>query len=105
MRFIIIKKKTLFLFLLSLIILTVAFLFITFFNRTTETFNTDVYYTGNVDEKTLAFACNVDWGNEYIEPLLEVFSKNDIKITFFVTGRWAEKNPELLKKILRKAMR
>ena len=30
----------------------------------------------------MAFACNVDWGNEYIIPLLEILEKHDIKITF-----------------------
>ncbi len=57
----------------------------------------DIYYKGNVDKKVVAFACNVDWGNEYIEPMLKVFKDNNIKISFFVTGKWAEKNPEMLK--------
>lgn len=59
----------------------------------------DIYYKGNIDNKTVAFACNIDWGNEYIEPMLKVFEDKNIKISFFVTGRWAEKNPEILKLI------
>ncbi len=43
----------------------------------------------------------MDWGNEYIKPLLEVFSENNIRITFFVIGRWAENNPDLLKNIFK----
>ncbi|NLX61757.1 MAG: polysaccharide deacetylase family protein [Tissierellia bacterium] len=99
MKFIIVKKKTLFIFVLILILILTAILFISYFNQTRETFNTDVYYKGNVEEKIVAFACNVDWGNEYIKPLLEIFKKSNIKITFFVTGRWAENNPDLLKAI------
>ena len=56
----------------------------TFYNRTKETFNMDVYYKGNVDDKIIAFACNVDWGNEYINHMLEIFNENDIKITFLL---------------------
>lgn len=56
-------------------------------------------YEGNKDKKVMAFTCNVAWGNEYIPPLLKVFKDNDVKVTFFVEGRWAEKNPELLKLI------
>lgn len=47
----------------------------------------------------MAFTCNVDWGEEYIPTMLEILKKEDIKITFFITGRWASKNPELLTKI------
>ncbi len=45
----------------------------------------------------IAFTCNVDWGTELIPPMLDIFDKHDIKITFFVTGRWAKNNPEMLK--------
>lgn len=102
MKIIYIKYKTLFkaliltLFLLFLII----FLMLNFWARAKETFNyDDVYYKGTIDEKIIAFTCNVDWGNEYIPEMLNIFKENNIKITFFVTGRWAEKNPELLKMI------
>ncbi|WP_432400466.1 polysaccharide deacetylase family protein [Wukongibacter sp. M2B1] len=47
----------------------------------------------------IAFTCNVDWGTELIPPILDIFQKYDVKITFFVTGRWAKNNPEVLKMI------
>lgn len=95
----VIKKKILILFIIFCIIFLALVGFFIGKNKATETFNTDVYYKGNVDEKIIAFACNVDWGNEYIIPMLDIFSENDINITFFVTGRWAKENPELLKAI------
>jgi len=98
MKILILNKKTLWSLLIILILLVLIFYCI-FYNKTDETFNIDIHYKGNIDEKTIAFACNVDWGNEYILPMLEIFKNNDIKITFFVTGKWAEKNPDLLKKI------
>ncbi len=47
----------------------------------------------------IAFACNVDWGTEYIQSILDIFRNHNVKITFFVSGRWAKNNPEILKEI------
>ncbi len=56
-------------------------------------------YKGGEDEKKIAFACNVVWGEEYLPRVLKLLKDRDIKITFFIGGRWAEKNPELLMNI------
>lgn len=56
----------------------------------------DPIYKGNEDEKKVAFACNVVWGNEYLPDMLSEFKKNDVKISFFFGGEWASKNKELL---------
>ena len=98
MKILILNKKTLWS-LLIIILLVVLIFYYVFHNKVDETFNLDIYYKGNIDDKIVAFTCNVDWGNEYILPMLEIFKDNDIKITFFVTGKWAEKYPDLLKKI------
>jgi probable sporulation protein (polysaccharide deacetylase family) len=47
----------------------------------------------------VAICVNVDWGEEYIPAMLEEFKKAQAQVTFFVTGSWAEKNPELLKQM------
>lgn len=47
--------------------------------------------------KQLTFSCNVDWGEEVIPDILDICREKDIKITFFVSGRWAENNPGLLR--------
>ena len=60
------------------------------------------YYQGTkVNSGYVALTCNVDlgWESEYVEGILEALEKEDVKITFNVTGRWAEKNEELLLKI------
>ncbi len=49
------------------------------------------------DQKVMALTINVDWGEEYIPPILDALEKNKTQATFFVTGRWAKKHPELLK--------
>lgn len=49
----------------------------------------------------VALTCNVDlgWETEYVEAILETLKKEDVHITFNVTGKWAEKNKEELLKI------
>lgn len=85
-----------------LIIVSILFA-VNYSRKTNETFfNDDIYYKGTKEEKIMAFACNIDWGNECIPHMLQIFDNYEIKITFFPTGRWAEKNPELLKKIFEK---
>lgn len=82
MRLIIINKKALLLFFIVLVLIILTIIVTLVYNRVEETFNPDVYYQGNTDEKILAFACNVDWGNEYIPKMLKIFEDNNIKITF-----------------------
>lgn len=54
---------------------------------------------GTSDDKIISFACNVDWGNEYIDQILNMLDKYDVKITFFTTGRWAEEYPGIAQKL------
>lgn len=69
-------------------------------NMSITTFNVrDPIYKGSANEKKIAFACNVAWGNEYIPKMLQIFKENNIKITFFFEGQWAEKYPEIVKNI------
>lgn len=60
------------------------------------------YFTGiKPNSGYVALTCNVDlgWESEYVEGILKVLKEEDVKITFNVTGRWAEKNQDLLLKI------
>ncbi|SHJ44613.1 polysaccharide deacetylase family protein [Tepidibacter formicigenes] len=58
------------------------------------------FYKGNKENSNyVAITCNVDWGNECIDEMLKILNEENIKITFMVTGRWAEKYPEILLKI------
>lgn len=101
MRFMIISKKLLIAVCLVLVLLIIFSIYLTIKNNTKEVFYEDIYYKGTKDEKIVAFVCNVDWGNEYINDILKIFDANDIHISFFLTGRWAKENPELVKKIFK----
>ncbi len=56
-------------------------------------------YSGNPESRNVTLMVNVYWGNEYIEPMLEIFRQAGVKTTFFIGGMWAERYPDLLKKI------
>lgn len=53
------------------------------------------------DCKYVALTCNIDlgWETEYVDAILDVLKEKKVKITFNVTGKWAEKNKEELLKI------
>lgn len=99
MKILYIKKKNLYVLITILIIIIVLIMYNTYLNRSKETFKNDIFYQGNTNDKIIAFTCNVDWGNEYILKMLKIFENEEIKITFFVTGRWADENKDLLKEI------
>lgn len=56
-------------------------------------------FQGNSGAKAVALTVNVDWGEEFIPEMLKQFKSAKAQVTFFVTGRWAEKNPDLLKQM------
>ena len=45
----------------------------------------------------MGLTINVDWGEEFVPAILDALDQGKAHATFFVTGRWAKKNPELLK--------
>ena len=61
--------------------------------------NENVIYNGNRDNNNVSLMINVYWGSEYIEEMLDIFDKYNVKTTFFVGGQWAEKEGNILKKI------
>ena len=44
-----------------------------------------------------AFMVNVYWGTEYVQPYLELFKQEGVKVTFFLGGIWAKDNAQLIK--------
>ncbi len=48
----------------------------------------------------VSFMINVYWGTEYIDDMLEILSKYNVKATFFVGGYWVAKYPNVLCKIV-----
>ncbi len=56
-------------------------------------------YCVDSDEKVVALSFDAAWGNEDTVQILDILKKNDVKVTFFMTGGWVEKFPEDVKAI------
>ncbi len=57
-----------------------------------------LYGTKVENEKVICLMINVYEGSEYVEKMLDIAEENQIRLTFFVGGCWAVKNPNLLLK-------
>lgn len=60
----------------------------------------EAIYNGNKNSNKITLMINVYWGDEYLQPMLDVMEEFDVKTTFFVGGVWASKNQEMLQKFL-----
>ena len=60
------------------------------------------FYNGNRESKNITIMINVYWGTEFIQPILDILDKYNIKTTFFVGGVWVSKNGDVLEKIIDK---
>ena len=56
-------------------------------------------YKVKTEENKVALTMNCAWSADDIDRILETLEKNEVKITFFIVGEWAEKYPETVKKI------
>ncbi|MEG2213485.1 MAG: polysaccharide deacetylase family protein, partial [Clostridiales bacterium] len=57
------------------------------------------YRSGNPQGDKVSLAINVDWGNEYLPTMLQTLAEQQVKATFFLTGRWTAANNELAQNI------
>ncbi|SET85334.1 polysaccharide deacetylase family sporulation protein PdaB [Oceanobacillus limi] len=54
---------------------------------------------GNADEPDISLTFNISWGEEKVHDILKQLNQNQVQATFFVSGEWAERHPDILKKI------
>jgi peptidoglycan-N-acetylglucosamine deacetylase len=53
-------------------------------------------------ENNVALTFNIGWGDEKAEPILDVLKKENVKAaTFFLSGSWAERHPDLVNRIIK----
>lgn len=97
------KRKT---FLTNAIIFSMLFVVLAFsyvggtlqvFNRTQ---GEEAIYFGDRNSNKVSLMVNVYWGDEFIQPMLDIFEEKNCTTTFFVGGVWASKNSEMLNKII-----
>ena len=56
-------------------------------------------YRGNPLKKQVGLQINVAWGEEYLNTMMGVLKRNNAGATFFLVGKWMEKNERLSKDI------
>ena len=101
------KLKKLLLFILIILLIGGGITFTVKKNRPTPTINildlAKEPYTQGTKKNSgyVALTCNIDlgWESEYVISILETLKKENAHITFNVTGKWAEKNKDLLLRI------
>lgn len=102
------KSKSKFLYyVISNIVLIVVVLTIFFVSiKNNKIINTNasvekdsVIYQGNTKNNNISLMINVYWGTEFLEPMITIMEKYNVKSTFFIGGSWAVKNVDLLSKI------
>ncbi|RSL33212.1 hypothetical protein D7Z54_11330 [Salibacterium salarium] len=56
-------------------------------------------YKGNPAKPMVSFLINVSWGEDYIPSILKTLREENVKVTFFLEGKWVQKQPKLAKMI------
>ncbi len=101
------KLKKIIIFILILLLILGGIVFTVKRNEATPSINildlAKAPYTQGTKKNSgyVALTCNVDlgWEDEYVISILETLKKENVHITFNVTGKWAENKKDLLMKI------
>lgn len=56
-------------------------------------------YRGHPKKPMTALLINVSWGEEHIPSILKTLKEQNVKAIFFIEGRWAKENKNILKMI------
>lgn len=56
-------------------------------------------YCVDTPEKKVALSFDAAWGNEDTQKILDILKKNDVHVTFFMTGGWVNSYPDDVKAI------
>jgi len=56
-------------------------------------------YCVETEEKVVALSFDAAWGNEDTDRILDILERQNVKVTFFMTGGWVSAYPEDVKKI------
>ncbi|WP_404450906.1 polysaccharide deacetylase family sporulation protein PdaB [Virgibacillus necropolis] len=57
------------------------------------------FVKGNSKENDIALTFNISWGEKKVFDILKQLENHDVQATFFVSGEWAERHPDILEKI------
>lgn len=58
-------------------------------------------YKGDNNSPKISLTFNISWGDEKAIPILDTLKKHNIKnATFFLSGEWAERHPDIVKRMI-----
>lgn len=67
--------------------------------KTIDKLNTGPIYQGNKSKNMVTININLSWGEEYVLDMLDILNDYNVKVNFYVEGKLANKNVDLIKKI------
>ena len=102
MKIVYMKKGQLKILVAALAVLVLAVILWMVVGQMTQSTLAEPIYRGDEEGQKAAITINVDWGEDIIGGMLEVLEEKGVKATFFVTGRFAEENPEIVQMIAEK---
>jgi len=96
-------RKSIYLLVIVISLFTALYFYLHHFSASAFPQHEDVFniFRGNTEKEHVAITFNVTWGDEKIVDILSTLKDNNVKATFFVSGEWAERHPQLLSDIER----
>ena len=90
---------------LSIIVIAAFFTAGLFYVERSElsVFNTpdgpQAFYKADIKEEKVALTFNISWGDHQAVPILDQLKEENVKATFFLSALWAERYPDIVKRI------
>ncbi len=95
-----IKKTTICLSLLSIVVLFSAIAYISNYVLTASTINKELpIYSVETSDKKVAISFDAAWGDGYTLKILDILDEYNVKTTFFLVGFWVDNYPDKVKEI------
>ena len=100
MRVIKINRK---IFLLYTMIVVLSFLVVSNQERVISviTQNLKPIYSVKTEKPQIGITFDISWGEQNVQPILDILKSENVKATFFLSSPWAEKKPELVQAIVK----
>lgn len=93
-------KRTLFFSVLTTMLTAVMFFVTPVYAQTKTSSTPQAIYKVDTDKKLIALTFDISWGNKVPEPALAVLKKENVKkATFFLSGPWTLRHPQIAKQI------
>ncbi|HIE12057.1 MAG TPA: polysaccharide deacetylase family sporulation protein PdaB [Desulfotomaculum sp.] len=61
--------------------------------------DTPIIYRVKTDKKAVALTFDISWGTRTPGPVLDILKEENVQCTFFLSGPWVKKYPEIAKRI------